>query len=73
MGSVQDCWLEVLKREISLKIPDTSSPGQIAEVSTGFLVVMHLHVFLPVFLLLTMYGGFFISLYSQSKFTFPPS
>lgn len=35
-GSVQDCWLKVLKREISQKIPDTASPGQIAEVSTSF-------------------------------------
>lgn len=37
------------------------------------LVVMHLHIFLPVFLLLAMYDGLFISVYSQSKFTFPPS
>lgn len=36
MGNVQDYWLKVLKREISQENPDTTSPGQIAEVSTGF-------------------------------------
>lgn len=47
------CW------KISQKIPDTTSLGQFAEVSTDFLVVVHLHIFLPMFLLLAMYVSSF--------------
>lgn len=36
MGSAQDCWLKVPKRENCQKIPDTASPSQFAEVITGF-------------------------------------